>query len=101
MGDLIWREDAIIELVFNEETKDIKCEDMRKVLNVLKKMPSAEPRKKGKWLIYGDIPTTCSCCQEDWDKYVNGDIWYTDELPKYCPNCGSYNGGEEDDSISD
>lgn len=45
-------------------------------------------RKKGKWLVYGDIPTTCSCCHEDWDKYVNGDIWYSDELPKYCPSCG-------------
>ena len=44
MSDLIYIQDAIIELVFNEETKDIKCEDMRKVLNVLKKMPSTEPK---------------------------------------------------------
>ena len=57
---------------------------------------SAQPeRKKGKWLVYGDIPTTCSCCHEDWDKYVNGDVWYSDELPNYCPSCGSYNGGKE------
>lgn len=59
-------------------------------------LTSAEPRKKGKWLVHGDIPKTCSCCHEDWDKYVNGDVWYSDELPNYCPNCGSYNGGEEE-----
>jgi len=58
-------------------------------------MPSVKPRKKGKWLVHGDIPKTCSRCHEDWDKYVNGDVWYSDELPNYCPNCGSYNGGEE------
>lgn len=43
MSELIYKQDAITELVFNEETKDIKCEDMKKVLNVLKKMPSAQP----------------------------------------------------------
>ena len=41
--DCVSRQEAITELVFNEETKDIKCEDMRKVLNVLKKIPFASP----------------------------------------------------------
>ena len=36
--DCVSRQEAITVLVFSEETKDIKCEDMR---NVLKKMPSA------------------------------------------------------------
>lgn len=45
-------------------------------------------RKKGKWLGDGDIPKTCPYCHEDWDKYVNGDVWYSGELPNYCPNCG-------------
>lgn len=59
-------------------------------------LQEVEPeRKKGKWIAYGDIPKTCSCCHEDWDKYVYGDVlWYSDELPNYCPNCGSYNGGK-------
>ena len=67
----------------------------------VKKGQSAElERKKGKWIAYGDIPKTCSCCHEDWDKYVYGDVlWYSDELPNYCPNCGSYNGGEQDEKI--
>ncbi len=67
-------------------------------LSEIKEMLESQPqRKKGKWLVHGDVPKTCSCCHEDWDKLVNGDVWYTDELPKYCPNCGSYNGGKEDE----
>lgn len=46
-------------------------------------------RKRGKWLANGDILKECSFCGEDWDKYVFGDIWYTGELPKFCPNCGA------------
>ena len=34
--DCVSRQEAITVLVFSEETKDIKCEDMKKVLNVLK-----------------------------------------------------------------
>ena len=43
MSNLISRDKATTTLVFSEETKDIKCEDMKKVLNVLKKIPSTEP----------------------------------------------------------
>ena len=58
----------------------------------------SQPRKKGKWNRNGDIPKTCSVCGEDWDKYVEGqEIWYTGEIPNFCPNCGSYNEGEEDE----
>ena len=57
--DTIYRDDAIIELVFNEETKYIKCEDMRKVLNVLKNMPSTEPEQSiAEW-------------QKDFREYIN------------------------------
>ena len=42
MSELISKNKAITALVFSEETKDIKCGDMKKVLNVLKKLPSAE-----------------------------------------------------------
>lgn len=83
MDNLIWREDAIIELVFNEETKDIKCEDMRKVLNVLKKMPSAEPKHSiAEW-------------QKDFREYINmlniprddynGIMEYINDLPSVEP----------------
>ena len=58
---------------------------IRDILELLK----AEPKcKKGKWIAYGDIPKTCPYCHEDWDKYVYGDVWYSGELPNFCPNCG-------------
>lgn len=50
------------------------------------KMPTIEERKKGKWLDEDEM--TCSVCGfECDDPYYLGDA-------KYCPNCGSYNGGE-------
>lgn len=46
-----------------------------------------------------DIPNRCSVCGEDWDKYVYGpEVWYTGELPKFCPNCGVRIGGVENDN---
>lgn len=45
---------------------------------------------QGEWEpLCADIPKTCSVCGEDWDKYMYGsEVWYTGELPKFCPNCG-------------
>jgi len=59
--------------------------------SIIDKMPTInpEPRKKGKWIANGDIHKECPFCGEDWDKYVFGEVWYTDELPKFCPNCGA------------
>ena len=56
---------------------------------LVKKLPSAD-RLSGQWAPpYADVPTNCSICGEDWDKYVYGsEVWYTGELPKFCPNCG-------------
>ena len=107
MSDLISRQDAI-------EVLDGGAELLRRVLDDLdivgverrkykwglelfescisdmKELPSAEPRKKGKWIQinagYFDY-VKCSQCGEtlDWGK-------------NYCPNCGAdMNGGEEDE----
>ena len=58
----------------------------------------AEPdRKTGEW-IYKHCVWFCSECGENPTKgmgYVQGH----DELYDFCPNCGSYNGGEQDDSV--
>ncbi len=109
MSDLIYRHEAIkgirsmdVCVIYDdmcsteEAVEKAIVATKRTAMFGLECMNSAEPKKKGKWLVHGDVPKTCSCCHEDWDKYVNGDVWYTDELPKYCPNCGSYNGGEEE-----
>ena len=59
---------------------------------------SAQPlRKKGKWISDGDIPTKCPFCGEHWNKYIFGDeVWYTGEVPKFCPECGCDMRGEQD-----
>ena len=48
-------------------------------------MPTIEPeRKKGKW-----IDDNCSEC---------GFYVHHGDMRNFCPNCGSYNGGENDQS---
>ena len=66
-------------------------------VEVFRLLPSAQPeRKKGKWILECDAEgegdnlyrcPECGCnysCQEY-------------DIPNFCPNCGSYNGGESDD----
>ena len=92
--------DALIEFIENRYVitwKDdyeggIKdaCTD---ILEKISKMPTIEPeRKRGKWLeMAGDLQ--CSECGATYhDLYPD----YSDT--KFCPNCGSYNGGENDQS---
>ena len=42
-GDLISRQAVLSVLVFSDGTKDMLCKDMRKVLDVINAIPSAEP----------------------------------------------------------
>ena len=98
MSNLISRDKATTTLVFSEETKDIKCEDMKKVLNVLKKIPSAETEQSiAEW-------------QKDFREYINmlniprddynGIMEYIDDLPSaepkiiHCKDCR--NRGEDE-----
>ena len=57
----------------------------------IKPSPSAEPRKKGKWLRLNDIDgfVRCSSCGTFWDYSIIDTLHF-----HFCPNCGSYNGGE-------
>lgn len=71
--------------------------DMAKLAKtMIESLPSAQPeRKKGKWLHDKDdtlLSGYCSCC--GWESI----IMETDvaDMP-YCPNCGSYNGGGDDE----
>ena len=96
MNDLISRQAAIDATWFEPSYTD-PLNVLTEVRDRLKALPSAQPeRKKGKWILECDAEgegdnlyrcPECGCnysCQEY-------------DIPNFCPNCGSYNGGESDD----
>ena len=58
---------------------------------------SVHPRG-GKWISHFDGNEWywyCSSCKEQW---YEEDLWMGgDSFPNFCPNCGSYNGGGQDE----
>lgn len=46
MSDLIRREDVVAVLCFSQETGQMVCGDLRKLLEEIKAIPSAEPEQK-------------------------------------------------------
>ena len=60
-------------------------EDRRTFYEVIERQPTIEKRKTGKW-IDGYKRQTCSVCKQRGYRSWN-----------FCPNCGSYNGGDKDD----
>ena len=96
MDDLITRQAAIDATWFEPSYTD-PLNVLTEVRDRLKALPSAQPeRKKGKWILECDAEgegdnlyrcPECGCnysCQEY-------------DIPNFCPNCGSYNGGENHD----
>lgn len=64
-------------------------------------MPTIEPEPKtGEWNFDGNQMFECTNCGVAYTEYqfermrVRCD---DPKLPKFCPNCGSYNGGDSDD----
>ena len=62
-------------------------------IQTLKELPSAQP-ETGRWIsadaMFGGVPFYCSECGENTRDTVMGKPRW-----KYCPMCGSYNGGEQ------
>ena len=85
-GDLISREEALIEIVNNTDFGGWR---LAQALNVIEKLPSVTPsRPSGKWIETSLTPISggdfnrgfkCSCCD-----YVT----VVDDF-NYCPNCGA------------
>jgi hypothetical protein len=82
----------LIDISIYSSGKVVKTWDLNNK-EIAKAVPSNQ--KTGEWNRDVEIPITCSVCGEDWDKYVEGqEVWYTGEIPNFCPHCGSYNGGK-------
>lgn len=63
--------------------------DERDFRDLIKNMPSAQPeRKTGKWIHKKNIYGAVYCSECDYELYAND--------TNFCPNCGSYNGGEQE-----
>lgn len=111
MSDVIYRQDAIDAICeacyIGEEASHTECKEYQNLdstwceeIVALRNVPSAEPRKKGKWILDEnphDGDCRCSVCLMAIDQMhernhgllnaLTGGKWWT--FYKYCPNCGA------------
>ena len=96
MADYIERQAALELAMAYAPDDDGSCskagEDIRNLLDELESIPPADVRPvvRGEWKQYRKgIDLQCSRC------YWSSDVISTLGIPlNFCPNCGSYNGGD-------
>lgn len=98
MSDLINRQaaiDAIYQALYQHDEEYDDRSSYGVILDAeknLKQLQSAEPkRERGGWIRLYKDNYKCSVCGSWWQN--ENDIA---EDFKFCPNCGSFNGGEEE-----
>lgn len=105
MSDLIKREDIITILCFCEETKMMLCKELRKILEKINNIPSAESAHKAPISFEEQLSLDCSFCRQhecgdtlyesaDWDVGIGFD--YIKDI-RFCPICGRELYGYEDE----
>ena len=68
--------------------------DGKRAKEALESLPSAQPeRKTGRW-----VDGQCSNCGCDTPAYIIDWKWQKDMDANYCPNCGAYMGGEQNET---
>lgn len=95
---------GVAKFIGAEDDPEIKMEikAYTDILGGVKEQPTIEPeQKKGKWIIKDNPRTgwyrvTCSECEEDVASQIPmiGFFPNAKALWNFCPNCGSYNGGD-------
>lgn len=91
---------------YTAKERNVMCGScfMGLALEAVEDAPTIEERKTGKWIIhetetdrYDDMK--CPFCKKSYtvDAYRIDDIGFTAADFNFCPNCGSYNGGDKDD----
>lgn len=91
MDDLISRREAI-NIAY--DWSDVSVEEQVKRLNDL---PSVNPiRPKGEWVLLDECSNSGYYCSNCHKKVVKEGWSDTVKMIKYCPRCGSYNGGNTD-----
>lgn len=85
--------EAMAELQGRASTK-AELKGISKAWKRIKQLPPIQP-KRGRWIsadaIFGGVPFYCSECGENTRDTVMGKPRWN-----FCPNCGSYNGGENE-----
>lgn len=98
MSDLISRQDALIicDKYYREQIRIGNYSADSVVWNVadeLRNLPAADPVKHGKWEYRNIGGWHCSVCDEQAPFWCMAS---TQNLSKYCPNCGAKMDGEEE-----
>ena len=105
--DEIWKLRRSQQMLDDTQRADLVMHGMYLVEKAVEKLPSVQPRK-GKWILDEDPhdgDCRCSACLMAIDQLhernhgllnaLTGGKWWT--FYNFCPNCGSYNGGEQDE----
>ena len=94
MDDLIKRQDALrIKVRDCYDHDGILYVPLRDVIKYLKDLPSAQ--KTGYWIHYDEPQFDYKCSECGYE------VWDNSDFPSYyCPNCGAYMKGEEDEQAN-
>lgn len=96
MSELIYKQDAI-EAIYATFSKSLARQKAIEAVESCKAVKVVEPeRKTGRWQITDAYPHNvyCSECHAKFAQ-THWAVWEDGSLPRnFCPNCGSYNGGE-------
>ena len=94
MNDTIYRQQAIDEVINLWADKPFGNPTLVEIKDCIEALPSAQPRKTGKWIKLYAGNYKCSVCGDWWGNDNNEMV----EDFKYCPNCGARMEGDDNET---